>query len=188
MIKSPMTSGTISAVCVLLSIISTPYAASSPSSAQSRNEKNTQTRNATATRHETPQMASLTADLNPRSLETVPRTITASENTSTATTQTFTATAYCLRGRTASGRMVARGLIAADPRVLPLGTRVLLSAGAHSGEYTVADTGGAVRGRLIDIWVPSSGEAMRFGRRSVRLTVLQYGGRRGRTRSPVASR
>ena len=84
----------------------------------------------------------------------------------------FTATAYSLRGRTASGKPVARGLIAADRRVLPIGTRVRLEAGSYSGEYTVADTGGAVRGRKIDIWMPSSREAMRFGRRPVKLTVL----------------
>ena len=85
---------------------------------------------------------------------------------------TFTATAYSLRGRTASGRQVSRGIIAADRRVLPLGTRVRLTAGSYSGEYLVADTGGAVRGRKIDIWVPSTGEAMRFGRRPVKLTIL----------------
>jgi 3D (Asp-Asp-Asp) domain-containing protein len=84
----------------------------------------------------------------------------------------FTATAYSLRGRTASGAGVRRGLIAADRRVLPIGTRVRLEAGAYSGEYLVADTGGAVRGRKIDIWMPSTSEAMRFGRRSVKLTVL----------------
>lgn len=90
-----------------------------------------------------------------------------------AAAQLFTATAYSLRGRTASGRFVTRGLIAADRRVLPLGTRVRLEAGAYSGEYLVADRGGAVRGRRIDIWMPSTGEAMRFGRRAVKLTILR---------------
>ncbi|HEX8558282.1 MAG TPA: 3D domain-containing protein [Pyrinomonadaceae bacterium] len=85
---------------------------------------------------------------------------------------TYTATAYSLRGRTASGGAVRRGVIAADRRVLPLGTRVRLEAGSYSGEYVVADTGGAVRGRKIDIWVPHTSEAMRFGRRPVKLTVL----------------
>lgn len=86
----------------------------------------------------------------------------------------FTATAYSLQGRTASGRTVTRGLIAADHRVLPLGTRVRLEAGSYSGEYLVADTGGAVKGRKIDIWVPNTSEAMRFGRRPVKLTVLAH--------------
>jgi len=93
----------------------------------------------------------------------------------------YVATAYSLRGRTASGRLVAKGLIAADPRHLPLGSRVRLEAGAYSGEYLVADTGGMVRGRRIDIWTPTSREAMRFGRRTVKLTVLSLGGRRRAT-------
>jgi 3D (Asp-Asp-Asp) domain-containing protein len=90
----------------------------------------------------------------------------------------YVATAYSLRGRTASGRQVSKGLIAADPRVLPLGSRVRLEAGAYSGEYLVADTGGSVRGRRIDIWTPTSREAMSFGRRMVKLTVLSLGGKR----------
>lgn len=87
----------------------------------------------------------------------------------------YVATAYSLRGRTASGRMVSKGLIAADPRHLPLGSRVRIEAGAYSGDYLVADTGGLVRGRRIDIWTPTSREAMRFGRRTVKLTVLSLG-------------
>jgi 3D (Asp-Asp-Asp) domain-containing protein len=98
--------------------------------------------------------------------------------------QVFTATAYSLRGRTASGRPVTRGLIAADRRVLPIGTRVRIEAGSYSGEYLVADTGGAVRGRKIDIWVPNTGEAMKFGRRPIKLTVLT----RTRTAAPRTSR
>ena len=84
----------------------------------------------------------------------------------------FTATAYCLQGRTALGHGVRRGIIAADPRVLRLGSRVNLGAGAYSGQYLVSDTGGAVRGRRIDIWVPSCAEARRFGRRTVTIGVL----------------
>ncbi|MDQ6653277.1 MAG: 3D domain-containing protein [Acidobacteriota bacterium] len=90
----------------------------------------------------------------------------------------YVATAYSLRGRTASGRMVSKGLIAADPSFLPLGSRVKLESAGYSGEYLVADTGGAIRGRRIDIWTPSTGEALRFGRRKVKLTVLSYGGKR----------
>lgn len=90
----------------------------------------------------------------------------------TAQALTFTATAYSLRGRTANGGLVSRGVIAADRRVLPIGTHVRIDAGSYSGEYVVADTGGAVRGRRVDIWVPNAGEAVRFGRRPVKLTVL----------------
>ena len=95
----------------------------------------------------------------------------------------YVATAYSLRGRTASGLLVTKGIIAADPRVLPLGSRVRIEAGAYSGEYLVADTGGMVRGKRIDIWTPSSREAMRFGRRTVKLTVLSLGGKKRASRN-----
>ncbi|MDX6404984.1 MAG: hypothetical protein QOH70_2439 [Blastocatellia bacterium] len=95
--------------------------------------------------------------------------------------QTYTATAYSLRGRTSSGKPVSRGLIAADPSVLPLGTRVRVDAGSFSGEYLVADTGGSVKGRRIDIWTPTSREALQFGRRAVKLTVLSFGGKRAKS-------
>lgn len=98
---------------------------------------------------------------------------------STATTEetaespaAYTATAYTLRGRTANGSATKRGVIAADPRVLPLGTKVRLHAGNWSGTYTVADTGGAVKGRKIDVWVPNGAEARQFGRRKILLTVI----------------
>ena len=96
---------------------------------------------------------------------------------------TYVATAYSLGGRTASGKRVSRGLIAADPSVLPLGTRVRVEAGQFSGEYLVADTGGAVRGKRIDIWTPTYREAMKFGRRLVKLTVLTYGPKHSRARA-----
>lgn len=95
-----------------------------------------------------------------------------------ASGETYTATAYSLHGRTATGVAPATGMIAADPRVLPLGSRVRIEAGSYSGEYVVADTGGAVKGHRIDIWTPTSRDAMRFGRRAVKLTVLELGGKR----------
>jgi 3D (Asp-Asp-Asp) domain-containing protein len=86
----------------------------------------------------------------------------------------FVATAYSQSGRTPSGVPVRRGLISADPSVLPLGTLVRVEAGSFSGEYIVADTGGAVKGRRIDIWTPTTTEALRFGRRAVKLSVLSF--------------
>lgn len=129
----------------------------------------------------------VTSDIVPEGAGPAVKTLDKSTSTAAAApAQHYTATAYSLRGRTASGRGVSRGLIAADRRVLPLGTRVRLDAGPYSGEYLVADTGGLVRGRKIDIWVPSTSEAMRFGRRTVRLTVLTYGGRRSSPPPPVS--
>jgi 3D (Asp-Asp-Asp) domain-containing protein len=103
-----------------------------------------------------------------------PKSVGANEAAVTYPATTYTATAYSLGGRTASGLRVTRGLIAADPRVLPLGTRVRLEAGSYSGEYVVADTGSSVRGKRIDIWTSNPREANRFGRRLVKLTVLSY--------------
>ncbi|MDT4899031.1 MAG: hypothetical protein QOH25_4108 [Acidobacteriota bacterium] len=93
--------------------------------------------------------------------------------------QAYTAFSYSLCCRGASGLGVRRGTIAADPRLLPYGTRVHLevAGGAYSGEYLVTDAGTAIKGNKIDVWVPTIGEARRFGRRNVKLTVLSYGGK-----------
>lgn len=101
-------------------------------------------------------------------------TVDSKENNSDKNLKTsaFNATAYCLKGRTAGGGSVRRGIVAADPRVLPLGTRIYMNAGPYSGTYVVADTGGAVKGRKLDVWVPSQAEARRFGRRKVTVSVL----------------
>jgi 3D (Asp-Asp-Asp) domain-containing protein len=108
---------------------------------------------------------------NKKSNTNVKKTVSSRKVTSSAA-GAFTATAYCLKGRTAMGHGVKRGLIAADPRVLKLGSRVFISAGAYSGEYFVSDTGGGVKGREIDIWMPSCSEARRFGRRKVTINPL----------------
>ena len=85
----------------------------------------------------------------------------------------FNATAYCFSGRTAMGHSVRRGLIAADPRVLKLGSKVYINAGQWSGTYLVSDTGGAIKGKRIDIWVPGCSEARKFGRRTVQIYAAQ---------------
>jgi 3D (Asp-Asp-Asp) domain-containing protein len=89
--------------------------------------------------------------------------------------KTFSATAYSLKGATASGINVRRGIIAADPRVLPIGSVVRILAGKYSGIYTVMDTGGSLKGRRIDIYMPSQAEALRFGSRQVKVEVLRHG-------------
>jgi len=84
----------------------------------------------------------------------------------------FHATAYCLKGRTASGIHTRPGVIAADPSVLPLGTVVHLRAGRYTGTYTVMDTGGKIKGRLVDVYVPTYKEAVEFGRKQVKIKVI----------------
>ena len=110
------------------------------------------------------------------------QTVTQNSNSKvkkTVAVSNFRATAYCLRGRTANGGSVRRGIVAADPRVLPLGSRIQINAGSYSGTYTVADTGGAVRGRKLDIWVPSCSEANRFGRRNITVSRIKKRSRKG---------
>ena len=85
----------------------------------------------------------------------------------------FQATAYCLKGRTASGEYVREGIIAADPRVLPIGTVVHIKAGRYTGTYTVKDTGGLIKGRKVDIYIPNYKEAKAFGKRRVKIKVLK---------------
>ena len=90
--------------------------------------------------------------------------------------QTFSATAYSIEGTTKSGAQTRTGIVAADPRVLPLGSRIRVrEAGAYDGEYVVHDTGPAIKGREIDIYVPNDAEAKRFGRRTVQVEVLSRG-------------
>jgi len=103
--------------------------------------------------------------------EKVTKTVS-SRSTAGASKGSFTATAYCLKGRTAMGHGVRQGLIAADPRVLRLGSRINLGAGSYSGQYLVSDTGGKIKGRRLDIWMSSCAEARRFGRRTVSVSAL----------------
>jgi 3D (Asp-Asp-Asp) domain-containing protein len=87
----------------------------------------------------------------------------------------FTAFAYSSGNKTAEGvPPVPRLTIAADPDVLPIGSRVRVSgAGPWSGEYRVGDTGGKIKGHVVDIYVPSDKEAFAFGKRVVELVLLQ---------------
>jgi 3D (Asp-Asp-Asp) domain-containing protein len=96
--------------------------------------------------------------------------------------QDFHATAYCLKGRTASGENVRPGIVAADPKVLPLGTVVHIRAGRYTGTYTVSDTGGRIKGRILDVYVPTYKEAVAFGRRQIKIKVL---GRAKRSTDPA---
>ena len=103
----------------------------------------------------------------------VKKTVAVTASSAGASRGMFSASAYCFSGRTANGQGVRRGIIAADPRVLKMGSRVYISAGPWSGNYVVADTGGAIKGKRIDIWVPGCSEARKFGRRSVQIFSAQ---------------
>jgi 3D (Asp-Asp-Asp) domain-containing protein len=87
------------------------------------------------------------------------------------------ATAYCQAGTTATGATTRRGIVAADPRVLPAGTviRIDTPLRRYAGTYRVEDTGAAVKGRVVDIFVPDCAAAKRFGRRRVMVHVIKRG-------------
>jgi 3D (Asp-Asp-Asp) domain-containing protein len=90
----------------------------------------------------------------------------------------FTATAYCRGTTTASGVNVRNGIAAADPDLLPVGSVVQVArlGARYDGIYTIMDTGPAVQGRHIDIYMWNCDEARyEFGRRSAALTVLRLG-------------
>ena len=81
---------------------------------------------------------------------------------------TVDAVGYSLPGTTASGLPVGHGIVAVDPSVIPLGTRLYVPG---YGEAVAADTGGAVHGALIDLWFPTTAAAINWGRRTVVITI-----------------
>ena len=89
----------------------------------------------------------------------------------------FNATAYCKGTTTASGVGVRTGIAAADPTLLPVGSVLNIATGdqRYNGVYTVMDTGPKVQGRILDLYMWSCHEALRFGRREVQVTVLRLG-------------
>ena len=91
-------------------------------------------------------------------------------------TASFEATAYSITGETASGAQTREGIVAADPKVLPIGSRIRVQgAGKYDGEYTVTDTGPQIKGHEIDIFIADDAEANRFGRKKVSVEVLERG-------------
>lgn len=83
---------------------------------------------------------------------------------------TVSSSGYSLSGRTATGIPTGPGVVAVDPAVIPLGTRMSVPG---YGIGIAADTGGAVRGNTIDLWFPTNAEALQWGRRTVTITLLQ---------------
>jgi peptidoglycan DL-endopeptidase CwlO len=81
---------------------------------------------------------------------------------------TVLATGYSLPGTTATGVPVGWGIVAVDPSVIPLGTRMTIPG---YGEGVAADTGGAVRGGVIDLWFPTPAQALAWGRRTVTISL-----------------
>jgi len=83
-------------------------------------------------------------------------------------TLTVSSTGYALPGRTATGMPVGWGVVAVDPAVIPLGTRLTIPG---YGEGVAADTGSAVHGNTIDLWFPTLARARAWGRQTVTITL-----------------
>jgi len=82
----------------------------------------------------------------------------------------YTAGCYGCSGITASGVPAGHGIVAVDPALIPLGTRLYVPG---YGRAVAGDTGGAIRGNRIDLGFNSLGEALRFGRREITVYVLR---------------
>jgi len=81
----------------------------------------------------------------------------------------FESTAYTWTGcRTASGSWPSRGTIATDPRVIPLGTELYIEG---YGPAVAADTGGAIQGQRIDLYMDTKHECLQWGRRKVEVQI-----------------
>lgn len=84
-------------------------------------------------------------------------------------TLTMTATAYCETGATKSGLPAGPGIVAVDPRVIPLGSLVYVEG---YGQAIAADTGRLIKGNKIDLWMPDREQCLEFGRRTVEVTII----------------
>jgi 3D (Asp-Asp-Asp) domain-containing protein len=92
-----------------------------------------------------------------------------------ATAMRIAATAYCQHGTTQAGTKARTGIVAADPRVFPVGSVLRIVDGPSSGIYTVLDTGPAVKGRKIDIFIPDCARAEKFGEQKLLVRILRRG-------------
>ena len=85
----------------------------------------------------------------------------------------MTATAYAAESfrhsKTATGTRAVRGVVAVDPRVIPLGTKLYIEG---YGYAVAADTGGAIKGNRIDLVMNTVRECRKFGRRQVKVHIL----------------
>jgi 3D (Asp-Asp-Asp) domain-containing protein len=88
----------------------------------------------------------------------------------------FIATAYSTKGNTVKGVQTQPGIVAADPKILPLGSTIRVTeAGPYSGLYVVTDVGTAIVGRRIDIFIAELADARAFGRQEVKVELVTPG-------------
>jgi 3D (Asp-Asp-Asp) domain-containing protein/peptidoglycan hydrolase CwlO-like protein len=81
---------------------------------------------------------------------------------------TVLATGYSIHGHTATGAPTGWGVVAVDPSMIPLGTRLTIPG---YGSGVAADTGSAIQGATIDLWFPTVAQARAWGRRTVTISL-----------------
>lgn len=74
---------------------------------------------------------------------------------------------------TATGRRLDYGIIAVDPRVIPLHTKLYVTGSFEYGYGEAEDTGGVIKGDIIDLAFMSYDECIQFGRRQVKVYILE---------------
>ena len=98
------------------------------------------------------------------------------ESSSSDKSISMIATAYSTDGIQKAGTVAREGTAAADPKVLPLGSRVRVHGpDGYIGEFVISDTGSAVKGNHIDIFFDSPAQAKKFGQHEVRVEILEVG-------------
>lgn len=96
---------------------------------------------------------------------------TTTQSNAPTNAQWFELTAYCYGNKTATGTTpTANRTIAVDPRIIPLGKKVYIEG---YGTYIAEDTGGAVKGNIIDIYIPGYDNCIQFGRRKARAWIVE---------------
>ncbi len=73
---------------------------------------------------------------------------------------------------TATGKDLRQGIVAADPKVIPMGTRIEIK---DMGIFVAEDTGGKIKGNRIDIYFNSKEEAKKFGIKGVWVKIIDSG-------------
>lgn len=93
------------------------------------------------------------------------------DNLQTKYLGTFELTAYCYGNITATGTTPkVNHTIAVDPRVIPYGSKVHIEG---YGDFVAEDTGGVIKGNIIDIYMGSYEECMQFGRRKADVYLIE---------------
>ena len=92
---------------------------------------------------------------------------TSAPPTNGSRTLVVSATCYDLPGTTATGMPVGPGVVAVDPSVIPLGSKMYIPG---YGNGVAADVGGGIKGDTIDLWMPQA-QCLAWGRRTVTITI-----------------